>query len=174
MIKDSAIQYLSLIHRHYKYRIPTVSSWLSFLALTTGASENVEEIETAVGFRVSLVFLGSFLFWKRYPISIFLGCRHLCDTPFVMFKIMTIASNRTNPAHNWCSGVSLPNDWAILDYWSLWRDLAVCSLMRNHMRQVFGHRLIWLTKCDHNYGWGHWLGLFLFRLIFILWGLNCW
>lgn len=144
MIKDSAIQYLSLIHRHYKYRIPPISRWLSFLGLSTSVTENVQEIETAVGFRVTLVFLGSFLLWKRYPISIFLGCRHLSDTPFVMFKIMTIASNRTIPTHNRCS-ISLPNDWPILDYWSLRRDLAVCSLMRYHVRQVFGHRLVRLA-----------------------------
>jgi hypothetical protein len=173
VIKDDAVQDLSLIHGHYQYWVAAVPRRLPFLGLPASAPENVEEIETAIGFRVTLVFLGSFLFWKRYPISIFLGCRHLSDTPFVMFKIMTIASNRTIPTHYRCS-ISLPNDWPILDNWSLRRDLAVCSLMCNHMRQVFGHRLVWLAQCDHNYGWGHWLGLFLFRLIFILWGLNCW
>jgi hypothetical protein len=62
MIKDGPIQYLSLIHGYYKYRIPTVSRRLPFLTLPTGASENVQEIETAVRFWVALVFLGSFLF----------------------------------------------------------------------------------------------------------------
>ena len=63
MIKDSPIQYLSLIHRHNQYRIPSVPRRLAFLTLPTGATpENVQEIETAVGFRVAFVFLGSFLF----------------------------------------------------------------------------------------------------------------
>ena len=48
------------------------------------------------------------------------------------------------------------------------------SLMRDHMGEVLGHRLVGLAQCDHYYGWGHRLRLFLFRLFFILCGLNSW
>ena len=176
VIKDDPVQDLSLIHGHYQYWVAAVPRRLPFLGLPASAAapENVEEIKTAVGFRVTLVFLGSFLFWKRYPVIIILWGRHLSDTPFEKIKIVTIASNWAISTHYRCSGVPLANNWPILDYRPLGWDLAVRSLMRNHMGQVLGHRLIWLAQCDHYYGWGYRLRLFLFRLIFILWGLNSW
>ncbi len=105
MIEDGPLDYLCLVHRHYHYGVATVPRIPFGL---TGATKNVEEVETAttVGFRVTLVFgFGCRLLVQRYPIVVILGASsYIGNTPF------QVAVHRAVSAHYRCGLLMLSNN----------------------------------------------------------------